>query len=43
MVRNQLYFQKDLLLEKINAALAADPLFTNDNRTVGFVKSIVLK
>ena len=43
MVRNQLYFQKDLLLEKINAALSADPLFTADNRTVGYVKSIVLK
>ena len=43
VVRNQLFFQKDLLLEKINAALAADPLFTGDNRTVGYVKSIVLK
>ena len=43
VVRNQLYFQKDLLVEKINAYLSDDPLFTPDNRTVSFVQEIVLK
>ena len=43
VVRNQLYFQRDLLVEKINAHLSGDPLFTPDNRTVNFVQEIVLK
>lgn len=43
VIRSQLYYQKDLILEKINAALSDDPLFTKDNRNVGFVKEIILK
>jgi len=43
VVRNQLYFQKDTLIEKINAFLKEDSLFTDDNRTVGFVRELVLK
>lgn len=43
MVRTQLSFQKDLLLEKINAVLREDPLFTEDNHSVSYVKEIVLK
>ena len=43
VVRNQLYFQRDLLVEKINAYLSGDPLFTPDNRSVSFVQEIVLK
>ncbi|MCR5019254.1 MAG: DUF721 domain-containing protein [Bacteroidales bacterium] len=43
VVRNQLYFQRDLLVEKINAYLSSDPLFTPDNRSVSFVQEIVLK
>ncbi len=43
VIRNQLYFQKDALVEKMNAWLAADRLFTPDNRTAGFVKDLVLR
>ena len=43
VVRNQLYFQRDLLVEKMNAWLAGDALFTEDNRSVGFIRSLVLK
>ena len=43
VVRNQLWFQKDLIVAKINAALKDDPLFTDDNRTVNFVSELVLK
>ena len=43
MVRDQLFFQKDLLVEKMNAYLSEDALFVNDNRTVSFVRKLVLK
>ena len=43
VIRNQLWFQKDALIEKMNAWLADDRLFTPDNRTVGFVKDLVLR
>ncbi len=43
VVRNQLYFQKDLLVEKMNAFLRSDSLFTDDNRSVGFIRELILK
>ena len=43
VVRNQLFFQKEALIEKMNARLFGDPLFTSDNRTVGAVKDLVLR
>ena len=43
VIRNQLSFQKAALIEKMNATLAGDRLFTADNRTVGFVKELVLR
>ena len=43
VIRNQLSFQKEALIEKMNATLSVDRLFTADNRTVGFVKELVLK
>ena len=43
VVRNQLYFQKDTLVEKMNAWLSGDSLFTADNRTVGYIKELVLR
>jgi hypothetical protein len=43
VIRNQLYFQKEALIEKMNATLSGDPLFTPDNRTTGFVKELVLR
>ena len=43
VIRNQLSFQKEALIEKMNATLSGDPLFTSDNRTVGFIKELVLK
>lgn len=43
VIRNQLYFQKDALVEKINAFLREDKLFTADNRTAGFVQELILK
>ena len=43
VVRNQLFFQKDLLIEKMNTYLSGDSLFTKDNKTVGFVEELILK
>ena len=43
VIRNQLSFQKEALIEKMNATLSGDPLFTPDNRTSGFVKELVLR
>ena len=43
VIRNQLSFQKAELVEKINAPLSGDPLFTEDNRTPGVVKGLVLE
>jgi len=43
MVRSQLWFQKDVLIEKMNAFLADDKLFTADNRTAGFITELILK
>ena len=43
VIRNQLSFQKAELIEKMNATLAGDRLFTSDNRTVGYVQELVLK
>ena len=43
VIRNQLSFQKAELIEKMNATLAGDRLFTSDNRTVGYIQELVLK
>ena len=43
VIRNQLLFQKEALIEKMNATLSGDPLFTSDNRTAGYVKELVLR
>ncbi len=43
VIRNQLYFQRDSLIEKMNAILEKDDLFIRDDRNVGFVKELVLK
>ena len=43
VIRNQLYFQRDVLVEKMNAFLSEDELFTADNRTVSFIEDLILK
>jgi len=43
VIRNQLYFQKAELIEKMNAYLSEDELFTEDNRTVSFIQELILK
>ena len=43
VIRNQLYFQKDELIRKMNAFLSDDELFTDDNRTVGFIQELILR
>lgn len=43
VVRNQLHFQKDELVEKMNRFLSDDSLFTSDNRSVGFITELILK
>ncbi len=43
VLRNQLYFQRDVLVEKMNAFLSEDALFTADNKTVSFVQELILK
>ena len=42
VIRSQLYFQRDILIEKMNAFLAQDTLFTADNRSVGFIQELIL-
>ena len=43
VIRNQLSFQKAALIEKMNATLSGDRLFTDGDRTVGYVKDLVLR
>ena len=43
VIRNQFYFQRDVLVEKMNAFLSEDELFTADNRTVSFIEDLILK
>ena len=43
LVRNQLYFQRDVLVHKINEYLAADELFVDAQDGSPAVKTIVLK
>ena len=43
VVRSQLSFQRDVLIEKINALRAQDELFTRDDARVGIIKELILK
>ena len=43
VIRNQLYFQREELVRKMNAFLSEDELFTADNRTVGEIRELVLR
>ena len=43
VVRSQLHFQKDAIVEKINAALRQDELFTQNDPRVGCVEELILK
>ena len=43
VIRSQLYFQREALVEKMNAYLSQDELFTADNRTVGEIRQLVLR
>lgn len=42
-VRSQLWFQKDALMEKMNAILSGDPLFACDEPHTGYIKELILK
>ncbi|MBR1509603.1 MAG: DUF721 domain-containing protein [Bacteroidales bacterium] len=43
VIRNQLYFQRAVLIEKMNAYLSQDSLFTADNKSVGFITELILR
>ena len=43
VIRNQLSFQRDALVEKINEILSKDDLFTKDDDRVSFVNELILK
>ena len=43
VIRSQLLFQKQGLIEKINEILSRDMLFDTEDTTVGFVKELILK
>ena len=43
VIRNQLYFQRAVLIEKMNAYLSQDSLFTADNKSVGFMTELILR
>lgn len=43
VVRNQLYFQRAILVGKMNSFLANDTLFVKDDPKVGYIKELILK
>ena len=43
VVRSQLSFQRQALVEKMNAILAGDEMFTRDDARTGFVQELILK
>ena len=43
VIRSQLYYQKDILTEKINAKLAEDLFFDSGVAGAGFVEELILK
>ncbi len=43
VLRSQLFLQKDLLVQKMNAFLSEDALFVKDYPKVGYVKQLILK
>lgn len=43
VVRSQLYFQKDRIVQAMNECLSKDEFFAPDDPKTGFVKSLVLK
>lgn len=43
VIRSQLNIQRQFLLDKINAILADDELFTQDDNLAGFVKELRIK
>ena len=43
VIRSQLYFQRDVLVEKMNAFLAQDELFTTEDAKVDYIKELILK
>jgi hypothetical protein len=43
VIRSQLYFQIDVLKDKINEYLSKEEIFDKNNSVVGYVKKIVLK
>ena len=43
VIRSQLLFQKQGLIEKMNDILSRDMLFDREDTTVGFVKELILK
>ena len=43
VVRSQLSFQRQALVEKMNALLAGDEMFTRDDARTGFVQELILK
>lgn len=43
VIRNQLYFQKAELMEKMNTFLSKDELFTQDDRMVSFIEELILR
>ena len=43
VVRNQLYFQRDILLQKLNEHLAEDSLYVSDGKDEKIVKNLILR
>ena len=43
LIRNQLYFQRDVLVEKLNEFLAADNLYDHGGKEGPAVKTLILK
>lgn len=43
VVRNQLSFQKDTIIQKMNEILSRNELFMKDDERVSFVKELILK
>ena len=43
VVRNQLYFQRDVLLQKMNEYLSDDAMFVHDGKDGPIIRNLILK
>lgn len=43
VVRNRLYFQRDVLVQKMNERLSEDEMFSREGKRTGVIRNLILK